>query len=48
MNNCCICFHVWTAPGKISFKLTGPPSLNKGFESNWIEVYYWTIILALV
>ena len=38
MNNCCICFHVWMAPGKISFKLTGSPSLNKVFELNWIEL----------
>ena len=39
MNNCCICLHVWMAPGKISFKLTGSPSLNKVFELNlnWIE-----------
>ena len=33
----CICLHVWMAPGKISFKLTGSPSLNKVFELNWIE-----------
>jgi len=25
------------APGKISFKLTGSPSLNKVFDLNWIE-----------
>ena len=37
MNNCCICLHVWMAPGKISCKLTGSPSLNKVFELNWIE-----------
>ena len=34
MNNCCICLHVWMAPGKISCKLTGSPSLNKVFELN--------------
>jgi len=34
MNNCCICLHVWMTPGKISFKLTGSPSLNKVFELN--------------
>jgi len=30
------CSHVWMAPGKISCKLTGPPSLNKVFELNWL------------
>ena len=38
MNNCYICFHVWMAPEKISFKLTGSPSLNKVFELNWIKL----------
>ena len=28
------CSHVWMAPGKISCKLTGSPSLNKAFELN--------------
>ena len=28
------CSHVWMAPGKISCKLTGSPSLNKVFELN--------------
>jgi len=23
MNNCCICFHVWMAPGKIVLNLLG-------------------------
>jgi len=32
MNNCCICLHVGMAPGKISCKVTGSPSLNKVFE----------------
>jgi len=26
---CCICLHVWVAPGKISCELTGSPYLNK-------------------
>jgi len=30
-------FIVGMAPGKISYKLTGTPSLNKVFELNWIE-----------
>jgi len=32
-----IVVYVWMAPGKISCKLTGSPSLNKVFELNWIE-----------
>ena len=44
MNNCCICLHVWMAPGKISSKLTGSPSLNKVFELNWIE---WTCAMPI-
>ena len=28
--------HVWIAPGKISCKLTGSPSLNKVLELNWM------------
>ena len=39
MNNCCICFHVWMAPGKISFKLTGSPSLSKVFELNVHDMF---------
>ena len=49
MNLCCFCIyvwkkccivwsHVWMAPGKISCKLAGSPSLNKVFELNWIEL----------
>ena len=43
MNLCCFVYlsvkmlyrsHVWMAPGKISFRLTGSPSLNKVFELN--------------
>ena len=30
---------VWMAPGKISCKLTGSPSLNEVFELNWIGTY---------
>ena len=39
MNNGCIVHMFWMAPGKISCKLTGSPSLNKVFwiELNWIE-----------
>jgi len=28
------------APGKISCKLTGSPSLNKVIELNWIELHF--------
>jgi len=28
------CRYVWMAPGKISCKLTGSPSVNKVFELN--------------
>ena len=45
MNNCCICFHVWMAPGKISFKLTGSPSLNKVFELNCRASGYIRLVL---
>ena len=38
MKNCCICLHVWMAPGKISCELTGSPLLNKVFELNWSNV----------
>jgi len=34
MKICCICLHVGMAPGKISCKLIGSPSLNKVFELN--------------
>jgi len=37
MQTCCICLHVRMAPGKISCKLTGSPSLYKVFELNWIR-----------
>ena len=34
MKNGCICLHVGMAPGMISCKLTGSPSLNNVFELN--------------
>ena len=45
MNLCCVymyehmlyCSHVWMAPGKISCKLTGSPSLYTVFELKIVE-----------
>ena len=50
MNNCCICLHVWMAPGKISCELTGSTSLNKVYwiELNWIELNWNTTRLSYI
>ena len=44
MNKCCMCSHVWMAPGKISCKLTRSPYLNKVFELNWIEFAHILVV----